>query len=249
MRGGYRLSEAPLIGVRGERAAVRGAGDAFFGDDCGHEAGGRHVERGVVRVRDRPRPGSRSSIGIASPFGRREVDRRRRAPRRRTECRARAPPTRRRTSRSCSRRRRSRRCDRRRRSTTSTSPARHQRRGRAVGHERRVDAEPLELPHREARALQQRPGLVDPHPRSAAWLGRGADHTERGAVADAGQRTGVAMRQHPAVDGQQTPNPPRRVDDCALRRRRRSLARPRARPCAPPDSNAAKRTVDSPLRD
>ena len=80
--------------------------------------------------------------------------------------------------------------------TRSTASSRHQRRGRDVGDQRRVDAEPVQLPRREPRALQQRPRLVDPHVDALAALDRAADHTERGAVADARERTRVAVREH-----------------------------------------------------
>ena len=39
----------------------------------------------------------------------------------------------------------------------------HQRRGRAVGDEGGVDAQPFQLEHREAGTLQQGTSLVDPH--------------------------------------------------------------------------------------
>ncbi len=58
---------------------------------------------------------------------------------------------------------------------------------------------PVALPHREPRALQQRTRLVDPHARRACRLSTAAaDDTERGAVAHARERAGVAVREHRA---------------------------------------------------
>ena len=56
--------------------------------------------------------------------------------------------------------------------------------------------EAIELPGREPTALQHRPRLVDPHRQSLARLVRGPDDAERGAVADARQRAGVAVGEH-----------------------------------------------------
>ena len=58
------------------------------------------------------------------------------------------------------------------------------------------DAEPVELPRGEPRALEHRAGLVDPHrhvrpPSCAARI-----DPERGPVPHAGERAGVAVREH-----------------------------------------------------
>ena len=54
--------------------------------------------------------------------------------------------------------------------TRSTSPRPISAAAAPSAIERRVDAEPVALPHREARALQQRPRLVDPQPRAGGPL-------------------------------------------------------------------------------
>ncbi len=124
----------------------------------------------------------------------------------------------------------------------------HQRRGRAVGDERRVDAQPVALPHREPRTLQQRPRLVDPHRRLAARLERGAHDTERGAVADARERTGVAVRQHRAADRNERPHRTRRSAGCGGRRRPRSPRAAASAAVAPVVSYASRRARDAPRR-
>ena len=119
------------------------------------------------------------------------------------------------------------------------SPA-HQRRGRAVGDERRVDAEPVALPHREPRALQQRSRLVDPQPRPAAGFERGAHDAERGAVADARERAGVAVRQHRAADRNERGAVRADRAGCGARRRPRSPARASSAASRPPRSYASR---------
>ena len=129
----------------------------------------------------------------------------------------------RRRCRSCWPRRRWPRCGRRRRRRGRPRPPPSSDAGHDVGDQRARDAEPVELPRGEPGALQHRPGLVHPHRRSPALLVRGADHAERRAVADARQRPGVAVREHPAAVGHQ--------------RRRRA---PRAAGCASTSSSAMR---------
>ena len=107
--------------------------------------------------------------------------------------------------------------------------ARHQRRGRDVGDERRVDAESVELPRGEPRALQHRSRLVDPDVHALAALDRAADDAERGAVADARERARVAVREDAARRAARRPRRARRCGDCARCRRRRCVPRSRAR--------------------
>ena len=82
--------------------------------------------------------------------------------------------------------------------------ARHHEVDLAAGHERRRrpvrdhgmrDGELLELPRREAAALQERPRLVDPDVRDATRLVRGADCSERRSVATRREPARVAVRE------------------------------------------------------
>ena len=82
--------------------------------------------------------------------------------------------------------------------------ARHHEVDLAAGHERRRrpvrdhgmrDGELLELPRREAAALQERPRLVDPDVRDATGLVRGADCSERRAVPTRREPARVAVRE------------------------------------------------------
>ena len=172
---------------------------------------------------------SRSSISMPAPVGRREIDRRQRAPRRRTGCRdaARAPRARR--YRSCSRRHRSRRCGPRRRRRDRPRP-------RAINDAAATSTTSVaSMPSRSSsHAVSRAPcstGRVSStHTCGAlAALDRGADHTERGAVADARERTRVAVREHLRVDAARSRRRARRCAGCARHRRRRCAARPRAR--------------------
>ena len=73
--------------------------------------------------------------------------------------------------------------------------AAHQVRGGRVGDHRVRDAELLELPGRQPRALQQRPRLVDPDVREQAVLPRRAQRADRRAVAAGREAARVAVRQ------------------------------------------------------
>ena len=73
---------------------------------------------------------------------------------------------------------------------------RHQRPGERVGDQAERDAQPQQLPGRETRPLEHRACLVDPDGRRPAGLVSRADHAERRAVPDAGERAGVAVREH-----------------------------------------------------
>ena len=73
--------------------------------------------------------------------------------------------------------------------------AAHQMRGRRVRDHRVRDAERLELPGGQPRALEQRPRLVDPDVREQAVLPRGAQRADRGAVAAGREPARVAVRQ------------------------------------------------------
>src|SRR4029077_1150039 len=67
----------------------------------------------------------------------------------------------------------------------------HQGAGAAVRHQVEGDAELLQLPGGEPRALQERPGLVHPDLPEVAVAPGGLDHAERRAVAGGGERAGV----------------------------------------------------------
>ena len=85
--------------------------------------------------------------------------------------------------------------------TTSTSPARHQRRGRAVHDHRVRDPERLELPRGQPRALEQRARLVDPDVRDAAPLRtpRGSHRRRcRSRPSRARRRCSASARARPA---------------------------------------------------
>ena len=73
--------------------------------------------------------------------------------------------------------------------------ARHHRRRGGVGDHRVRDAGCLELPGGEARALEQRPRLVDEHVLEQAALPGGAERADRGAVAARREAAGVAVRE------------------------------------------------------
>jgi hypothetical protein len=72
----------------------------------------------------------------------------------------------------------------------------HQVRGGGIGDEGGVNAVLLQLPHRQARALQPGPGFSGEHPRDLLLRDAGADYTQRSAETSGGQRTGIAVGQH-----------------------------------------------------
>ena len=74
--------------------------------------------------------------------------------------------------------------------------AAHERGGRTVGDHRVRDAELLELPGGQARALEQRPRLADPDVRDATRLEGCADGAEGGSVASGREAACVAVREH-----------------------------------------------------
>ncbi len=76
-------------------------------------------------------------------------------------------------------------------------PLADQERRRAVAGQPVLDAELAELPAGQPRALEQRPGLVHDHMVERVLLVQRADHAERGAPAEAGERAGVAVGVHP----------------------------------------------------
>ena len=73
--------------------------------------------------------------------------------------------------------------------------ARHERAGGGVGDDGVRDPDPLELPRGEARALEERPRLVDENALEQPALGCGAERADRGAVAAGGEAAGVAVRE------------------------------------------------------
>ena len=54
----------------------------------------------------------------------------------------------------------------------------------------------LQFPHRQPRALQERPGLIGKHIDLLARLHRRANHAQRRPIPGRRQRSGVAVRQH-----------------------------------------------------
>ena len=64
-----------------------------------------------------------------------------------------------------------------------------------VGDEGHGDAIAFQLPGRQARPLQPRPGLVYPDVDALSLLVGGADHPQSGAVVHRGQSAGVAVGQ------------------------------------------------------
>ena len=123
--------------------------------------------------------------------------------------------------------------------TRSTAPRAISDAAATVGDERRVDAESVELPRGEARALQHRTRLVDPHVHALAALDRAADDAERGAVADARERARVAVREHLRVardDAWRRAAPMRRLRATSSSAMRSAVA---SAASAPPSSYAA----------
>ena len=186
--------------------------DALLGHDRGDQLRGRDVERRVAR-----REAGSDLRRVAL------LDRDRR-PRRRREVERRASARRRRTGRRGGRARtaspyvptlfavspfaaiRSAPV-----STQSTSPAAISDAAAASAIDGEGDAERVELPCRQARALEQRPRLADPDVLDEPSLPRRADRAERAAVAAGGEPARVAVRERRAS--------------------RARAARPRARPC------------------
>ena len=201
-RCGLRVAQRAR-GARRSRSH-RAVEHAAFGDQRGHEPGGRHVERRVVHVgtgRHHPGPGHLGDLGAVPELDRdvgarcgRGIDgRRRRGDVERDVVRTREH-------------RQRVRADLVRDVAVRGDPvgAHHHRVDRAGGEQRtgggvdddaERDAEPVELPRGEPCALQHRPRLVDPDGHGPAALVRGADHAERGAVPDARQCAGVAVRE------------------------------------------------------
>ena len=89
----------------------------------------------------------------------------------------------------------------------------HRDRGRAVDDQRARHARFAQLEHREARALQQRPRLVDEHVQRLAGAMRGDEAAQRRAVAAGRDRAGVAVREHVAGRRKQLD---RRLADAAV---------------------------------
>ena len=77
-------------------------------------------------------------------------------------------------------------------------PAPHEKARRGVRQQAGVDAVTHELPRRQPRSLEQRPGFGGVHSIQSAVPPRRSDDAERRPVAAGCQRTGVAVRQRPA---------------------------------------------------
>ena len=138
--------------------------------------------------------GSRSSMGIAAPAGRREVDRRAR----RHDVEGNAVTVREHGQRV--------RADLVRRVPVGRDAvgagedgvhlaAGDERPGRGVGDDAVGDAGALQLPRGQARALEERPRLVHEHVRDEPPLEALADRPERAAHPAGGERPGVAVRE------------------------------------------------------
>ena len=117
------------------------------------------------------------------------------------------------------------------------------------------DADGLELPGREPRALEQRPRLVDEHVREQPALPGGAERSHRGAVAARREAARVAVRQRSGARPEQVGgvrrHPPAAIDllavECPRTLRRRVVAQLRERPSEV--DRGGPRREEGPLRE